>query len=204
MASKIRPQEPLVLGSGSPRRRELLTRMGIPLTVVRPSGVDEGLRSGEDPDRYLERVVAAKASATAAAVDDPPAILVADTVVLLDGEILVKPADDRESADMIRRLSGRAHTVATRYALSAASGQSHVETVRTQVWFRRLGEAQIERYVASGEGRDKAGAYGIQGIGAMLVERIEGDYANVVGLPICAVIQAMERLELITACPMNP
>ncbi len=204
MASKIHPRRPLLLASGSPRRRELLERMGIPL-VVRPVDVDESAQEHEGPEAYLERIAEAKATAAAGLVAEVSAgaLLVADTVVILDGEILGKPRDDDDSAAMIRKLAGRSHTVATRYVLVGTGKEPVAETVRTKVWFRPLGNEQVRRYVGSGEGRDKAGAYGIQGIGACLVERIEGDYANVVGLPICAVVQAMERLGLLTACPMT-
>ncbi len=203
MASKISPTAPLLLGSGSPRRRELLTQVGLPI-VVRPVAVDESVGHGEEADAYLARVVADKGRAAAVALAEGAyaACLVADTVVLSEGRILGKPSDDRESAAMIRALAGREHVVATRFELAAADGERVVETVTTRVWFRPLADAQVERYVATGEGRDKAGAYAIQGIGALLVERIEGDYANVVGLPLCAVIRAMETLELIDACPI--
>ncbi len=167
--------------------------------VVHPVDVDEAVRPGEGAEAYLARVVVDKADAAIAVAKRgaSPAALVADTVVLRDGVILGKPCDEEESAAMIRSLAGRCHEVATRFALCTVDGDEAIETVRTAVWFRELGAAQVERYVATGEGRDKAGAYGIQGIGAFLVERIEGDYANVVGLPICAVVRAMERLGLV-------
>ena len=182
----IDDEHPLVLASASPRRRELLSRVGVPL-VVRPVAVDEAVLTGEGPVDYLERVVAAKAEA--ARRFGTGATLVADTSVILDGEILGKPADDEEARSMIAQLAGREHEVATRFELS--EGQ-HAETVRTRVWFRPLSSAQIDRYVATGEGRDKAGAYGIQGVGAMLVTRVEGSYTNVVGLPLAEVVEALE------------
>ncbi len=178
--------------------------MGIPI-VVRPVDVDELRRAGEEPDAYLGRIVEDKATAANALMAEhrAAALLVADTIVIHGGAIMGKPHDDDASAAMITRLAGDVHIVATRYALRTREGREVVQTARTEVWFRELGSAQIERYVATGEGRDKAGAYGVQGIGAMLVERIDGDYANVVGLPICAVVRAMERLELVTACPIT-
>lgn len=204
MASKISQTHPLLLASGSPRRREILTRVGIPV-VVQAVDVDESPREREDVDAYLARIVEDKAAAATAvaALRKLDAALVADTVVVHEGGMLGKPRDEAESQAMINALAGNVHTVATRYALRTADGDGCVETVRTRVWFRALGAAQIARYVATGEGRDKAGAYAIQGIGAMLVERVEGDYENVVGLPICSVVQAMERLGLITACPIG-
>ena len=186
----IDAEHPLVLASASPRRRELLERVGVPL-VVRPTDVDEALHSGEDAYAYLERVVADKSAAARRTLPEGW-LLVADTSVIVDGEVLGKPGDDDEARAMVGRLQGREHEVATRFALSG--GGEHAETVRTRVWFRRLNEGQIDRYVATGEGRDKAGAYGIQGVGAMLVSRIDGSYTNVVGLPLAEVIVALEAL----------
>lgn len=172
--------------------------------VVQPVDIDETPRGGEDVDAYLARIVDDKAAAAmaVAAARRLDAALAADTVVAVGGQILGKPSDEVESEAMITALAGNVHTVATRYAILTAEGGGVVETVKTRVWFRALGPAQIARYVATEEGRDKAGAYAIQGIGAMLVERIEGDYENVVGLPICSVVKAMERLGLVTACPI--
>lgn len=184
----IDAEHPLVLASASPRRRALLERVGVPL-VVRPVDVDEAVRPGEGAYAYLERVVADKAAAARRAAPGG-LMLVADTSVIVDGEVLGKPGDDDEARAMVGRLQGREHEVATRFAL----GDAHAETVRTRVWFRPLADPQIRRYVATGEGRDKAGAYGIQGVGAMLVSRIEGSYTNVVGLPLAEVIVALEGL----------
>lgn len=181
---------PLVLASASPRRRELLERIGVPL-VVRPVDVDEAVRPGEGAFAYLERVVADKAGAARAAHPDG-VLLVADTSVIVDGEVLGKPGNDDEARVMIQRLQGREHEVATRFAISAEAEVS--ETVRTRVWFRPLNAEQIARYVATGEGGDKAGGYGIQGVGAMLVARIDGSYTNVVGLPLAEVVVALEAL----------
>ncbi len=191
---------PLLLASGSPRRRELLARVGVPLEV-RPVAVDEAVRPGEAAEAYLSRVVDDKRRAALAVLSATRcrALLVADTAVVCAGEILGKPAGDDDAARMLRRLAGRDHEVSTRFALAGAA--THAATVTTRVWFRPLDDAHIARYVASGEGRDKAGGYAIQGIGAMLVRRVEGSYSNVVGLPLCEVIEALQALGWIGALP---
>jgi septum formation protein len=183
-------ERPLVLGSASPRRREILANLGVPI-VVRPADVDETTLPGEQADAYLARVVAAKL----AAVGGPGPVLVADTSVIESGAILGKPASVDEAEQMIARLAGRTHEVHTRFAIGE-NGLLHAETVVTRVTFRALSPAQIRAYAESGEGNDKAGAYAVQGRGAGLVSRIDGSYSNVVGLPACEVLVALERLGL--------
>jgi septum formation protein len=190
---------PLLLASASPRRRELLLRVGVPCLVARVH-VDETPRAGEAPERYLERIVDEKLAMAPAG--DHPAALVADTEVVHAGRILGKPADERDARAMIAALAGGAHQVMTRFAWRAASAETHAETVSTRVWFRSLDAAQIERYAATGEGLDKAGAYAIQGIGAMLVTRIEGSYTNVVGLPVAEVVASLQGAGLLGPCPI--
>ncbi len=198
----------LLLGSGSPRRREILTSLRVPF-VVHVAGVDESTRAGEGPALYLERVVLAKLAAVAAVfapsfeaseeIRSADAVLVADTSVIDDGAILGKPADVAEAEAMIARLAGRTHEVWTRFALGGpAPGGAvlHAETVVTRVTFRPLTAARIRSYAESGEGTDKAGAYAVQGLGAGIVARIEGSYTNVVGLPACEVLAALEGLGL--------
>jgi septum formation protein len=204
----IHEHQPLLLASRSPRRRALLEQVGIPI-LVRPVQVDESVRSMEGPDDYLIRVVADKLAAASAVSHEAPtdgcaAILVADTAVVVDDAILGKPSSDLDAREMIAELSGREHRVMTRFAIRSLmeSQVEHAETVSTRVWFRRLGEAEIDHYVATGEGVDKAGAYAIQGIGAMLVSGITGDYANVVGLPIGAVVVALQQLGLVGPVPV--
>ncbi len=205
----ITPANPLLLGSGSPRRRELLSRLGVPLRVHTAADLDETPVAGEAPDAYLARIVAAKLSAVAAsgsAAKPWAALLVADTVVIIDGSILGKPDSDEEARAMLAHLAGSRHEVSTRYAIAAESAPATTvaeRTVRTRVWFRKLSAAEIERYVQTGEGRDKAGAYAIQGIGSFLVERIEGSYSNVVGLPICEVILDLQAQGLLAAVPID-
>lgn len=217
----IGPQSPLLLASASPRRSELLKALRIP-HVVRAVAVDEAVHDGEGPDRYVARVVENKLGAALAqlqaslqanpqanpqAGDRAPfgAVLVADTTVVLEGEILGKPASDRDAMTMLRALSGRSHVVATRFAIASPDGaRARGQTVSTWVSFRPLSEEDIAAYVATGEGRDKAGAYAIQGMGAFAVSRIEGSYSNVVGLPQCEVVEALLAEGLLPRFPLPP
>jgi septum formation protein len=198
----------LLLGSGSPRRREILANLRIPC-VVHVAPADESTLPGEAPAPYLRRIVHAKLAAVArvfapgagasAEVAGAAAVLVADTSVIDGGAILGKPGDVAEAEAMIRRLAGRTHEVWTRFAIGSADEASRVlreETVVTRVTFRPLSAAQVRAYAESGEGTDKAGAYAVQGLGAGLVSRIEGSYTNVVGLPACEVLVALEELGL--------
>jgi septum formation protein len=188
---------PLVLGSQSPRRREILTSLRVPF-VVCGAHVDERVRGGERVEVYLARIVRAKLEGVRAIAPPGRAILVADTTVVLDGAILGKPANVAEAGRMIARLAGRAHEVKTRFAI-AAEARVHEETMTTVVTFRPLSESEIRAYAESGEGLDKAGAYAVQGLGAGIVSRISGSYTNVVGLPACEVVVALTALELLPA-----
>ena len=179
----------LVLASASPRRRELLARLHAGF-VVRAAEVDETPRAGEAPEAMVLRLALEKARAAAR---EDEIVLGADTVVAVDGEILGKPGDDATALAMLRRLSGRSHEVWTGVALVAA-GRELVRACRTEVLFRRLGEQEMAAYVATGEPRDKAGAYGIQGGAAAFVERVEGDFTNVVGLPLPLVAELLAEL----------
>jgi septum formation protein len=181
-----------------------MTSLGIPLVVFAPD-VDESRRPAEPPETYLERVVASKLSnvlASHAAVRlqaaAPGGVLVADTIVVApDGGLLGKPSDAEDARTMLARLEGATHEVRTRFALApfdSASNASFGQTVTTRVTFRRLNDEEIDAYVALGEGRDKAGAYAVQGRGAAFVEGIFGSYTNVVGLPLCEVVVAMRTL----------
>jgi septum formation protein len=191
--------EALVLGSGSPRRREILAQIGVPFAVV-TGAADESVRAGEAVDAYLDRVVQAKLSAVSRAggarVAEANAVLVADTTVVDEGAILGKPADAREALAMIERLSGKTHEVHTRFLLAARGAALHAETVRTRVTFRALFPGEARRYAESGEGMDKAGGYAVQGLASAFVSRIDGSYTNVVGLPACELVVALSRLGL--------
>ena len=187
----------MILASQSPRRRELLGAAGFELTVV-PASIDETRRPGEAPVALVERLARQKAAAVAAqlAPEGPAEPLVAaDTIVWTDdGAVLGKPADDADAARMLRALSGRTHHVSTGVCLVAPGGgrRSFVETTDVEFW--ELTDAQVEAYVASGEPADKAGAYGIQGAGRMLVRAIRGDYENVVGLPVARLVRELAQL----------
>lgn len=175
---------PLVLASASPRRAELLTAAGFAFTVAH-ADIDETPRPGEAPAAYVQRLAVGKAQAVAAR--QPEALVLgADTTVVVDGDILAKPADAADAAAMLRRLAGRAHEVLTGVAL-AGPAATRVALGTTRVWFAPMTEADIATYVATGEPMDKAGAYGIQGWAARFVTRIEGSYSNVVGLPVAVV-----------------
>ena len=189
----------LVLASASPRRAELLRAAGFSFDVV-VTDVDERQRPGETPAVYVRQLAADKSAAALRPVDvarlsrDPSAIILgADTTVVVDGDILGKPADDREAAAMLRRLSGRAHEVLT--GVSLRRGAEEVGRVEsTTVHFTTLTEQDIEWYVTSGEGRDKAGAYAIQGLASRFIPRIDGSYSNVVGLPVACVAELLAQL----------
>jgi septum formation protein len=181
----------LILASASPRRRELLAQAGFTFEVC-AADIDESRRAGEPPMDYVRRLALEKAQAIAAR--NPGAVVLgADTTVVLEGEVLNKPADRADAERMLRLLSGRTHQVHTGLAvvrdLEHQSHPSHVET--TDVVFRAIGEEELAAYLASGDPMDKAGAYGIQGYAARWIPRIEGDYFNVVGLPLAAVVRLL-------------
>jgi len=178
----------LVLASRSPRRQELLRRAGIPFEA-RPADVEETPLPGEDPQRHVERLARAKAEAVAAGPGEM--VLGADTVVVVDGEMLGKPGDAEEAAQMLRRLSGREHLVLTSICLKSAAGAA-VETEISRVRFVPLSEREIQDYIASGEPMDKAGAYAAQGLASRFIDRIEGCYFNVVGLPVARVCRLLK------------
>jgi septum formation protein len=202
----IDPAHPLLLGSASPRRRELLAALGLPIRVA-AADVDETPIPGEAPLAYLERITAAKLAAAARlpGAAGAGALLVADTTVVLDDQPLGKPSGEAGARAMIRALSGRAHHVSTCFALSGPPdfGRAlHLETTTSRVVFRALDDDEIAAYAATGEGLDKAGAYAIQGIGAFAVARVEGSYSSVVGLPACEVVSALRRTGLLARFPL--
>ena len=184
----------VVLASSSPRRRELLNLIGI-AHEVRPANLDESMRPRETPRRHAERLARDKASAIA--MRDPDLITIAaDTIVVINRKVLGKPTDKEDAARMLAMLSGREHTVITAVAVSRGKKlRSAIEEVRVK--FRRLREDEIEAYIATGEPMDKAGAYGIQGYGATIVERIEGDYFAVMGLPLVRLIGLMRDVGVV-------
>lgn len=183
----------VVLASQSPRRRELLTLIGIP-HVVKPANIDEAMVPGETPTGHAERLAREKAEAIART--EPDAVVIgSDTIVVLDGDILGKPADRDEAIRTLRRLSGRTHTVHTAVAvIHRGQLESGVESV--EVTFRNLDDTQIADYVDTGEPMDKAGAYGIQGYGAVIVERVHGDYFAVMGLALGRLVGLLGKVGL--------
>ncbi len=180
----------LVLASHSPRRREILAAAGIEFEV-RPAAVDETRLPGEDPVAHVKRLAQAKALAVAAAPGE--IVLGADTVVVVDREVLGKPSTAGEAARMLRLLSGREHQVITGICLRAGE-RLVTDAVSTRVHFQPLSEPEIEAYVASGEPMDKAGAYAIQGLASKFIDRVEGCYFNVVGLPVAVVYRHLHEL----------
>ncbi len=177
----------LVLASASPRRAELLRLAGYAF-IVAPADLDETPEPGEAPAAYVRRLAEAKAGAVAAA--RPGAVVLgADTTVVVDGDLLGKPVDDADASAMLMRLQGRAHDVLTGVAVVGPGGRASA-VAATRVWLAPMSASEIAGYVASGEARDKAGAYGIQGLASRYVTRIDGSYPNVVGLPV-AVVHAL-------------
>jgi len=182
---------PVVLASVSPRRRQLLGLLGLAHEVA-PADIDEAWRNGEPPAAHAERLAREKVAARAR----PGAVVIgADTIVVIEGAILGKPRDAAEARATLRRLAGRDHEVFTAVAV-AYGGRTASGVTRTGVTFRALDDATIADYVATGEPLDKAGAYGIQGYGAVLVERIDGDYFTVMGLGLGLLVDLFARVGL--------
>jgi septum formation protein len=181
----------VILASQSPRRRELLALIGI-AHEVRPADIDESLLPGELPAAHAERLARAKAH-TIAEHEPDAVVIAADTIVVVGGDVLGKPRDRTEAQVMLRCLSGRTHTVLTAIAVArGARVESAVESV--DVTFCRLTDAEIDAYIATGEPMDKAGAYGIQGYGATIVERVNGDYFSVMGLGVHRLVELLDRV----------
>ncbi len=182
----------IVLASGSPRRREILELLALDC-VVRPPVVEETILEGRGPEEEARRLAVAKAAASVS--DAGELVVAADTLVALDNEILGKPVDPADAFRMLMRLQGRRHEVFTGLAVSL-NDRIEAEVAITSVWFRPLDAAECAEYVATGEPLDKAGAYGIQGLGAALVQRIEGEYFNVMGLPVQLLLSLLDRFGL--------
>jgi septum formation protein len=181
----------VILASASPRRRELLTLAGI-RHDVRPANIDESYIQGETPWQHAERLARQKVEA----IDAPNDVVIgSDTIVVVDGDVLGKPTDRRHAAEMLRRLNGRTHTVMTGVAVRWHE-RLVSDLVSVDVGFRLLNDDDIERYIDTGEPMDKAGAYGIQGFGATIVDRVDGDYFAVMGLPLNRLVRLAESLGL--------
>lgn len=191
----------LVLASSSPRRREILATLGLHF-LIEASGVPELRAPGEAALAYAQRLAAAKALDVAARFADGTVVLGADTVVVVDGDVLEKAPDAEAAAAMIARLAGRAHEVVTAMALVRRPAGVIAEVqITTRVTFRALDAAAIARYVATGDGDGKAGAYAVQGVGSGLVTRIEGSYSNVVGLPAAELLDLLSDAGVLTEWP---
>lgn len=182
----------LILASASPRRRELFNTMGIRDFAVRPSDHEEPYDPTLGPGPAVERIALGKCRDIAGGASPEDIVVAADTLVFLDGAPLGKPRDTQDARRMLLSLSGREHTVITGLAVMTG-GRCETGHVETAVRFSALSDREIDRYIATGEPMDKAGAYGIQGMGGMLIEGIRGDYFNVVGLPIRTLSGMLER-----------
>jgi septum formation protein len=182
----------LLLASASPRRADLLRAAGFDFDTLAVD-IDEGVRAGETPEDYVRRLASEKSSAGLVAGRGDIVVLGADTVVVVDGTILGKPRDEDDARRMIALLSGRWHEVLTGLSLRRR-GREVARVATTAVFFARMSTADVAWYVQTGEGRDKAGAYAIQGLASRFVERIEGSYSNVVGLPMAAVHALLDEL----------
>lgn len=192
-------EHPLLLGSGSPRRAKILEGLGVP-ALVSAAEIDETWLRSEGPSAYIERIVRDKASATRERAErlfpECPALLVADTLVTLDGLVLGKPADREESASMLAQLSDRTHRVMTRHRIERRDGSARERTTVSDVTFRKLSPSLIRAYAETGEGLDKAGSYALQGKGALLVRAVQGSVTCIIGLPAAEVAEDLEELGL--------
>ena len=184
----------IILASQSPRRRELLERMGLTFTILVPH-IDERMDRSLEPHRLVETISREKAQAVGAQVGETAVVIAADTVVVLDGELLGKPRDVCDARRMLTALQGRRHQVYTGFTVLRGE-QCVTSYEETEVTFRELTQEEIGQYISTGEPMDKAGAYGIQGYGAMLVEGIRGDYFNVMGLPVCALGRVLKEFDV--------
>ncbi|MBM4257850.1 MAG: septum formation inhibitor Maf [Deltaproteobacteria bacterium] len=185
----------LILASASPRRRELLQQAGVTFTVI-PSNAAEDVLPSEAPAAYALRVAEAKAREVAT-THPGSVVLGADTIVVINQTILGKPRDHNDGHRMLRLLSGQVHAVMTAFVVIRSDGQAATrQVVTTTVTFKSLSDEQIQAYLATGEPFDKAGAYAVQGLGAALVEKVDGSYTNVVGLPLDEVLEALRSLQL--------
>lgn len=208
----VRPDDPkIVLASGSPRRRELTERIGFE-PVVRVSSIPEQRETGESPAEYARRLAVDKARHIAEQLEGdqqlPGWILSADTIVVHDDDVLEKPDDEKHAETMLRQLSGNHHQVITAFCWLWRDPEGdgtdticRVTDISTDVWLRDLNDEMIQRYVATGEPMDKAGSYGIQDIGGVLVRRLEGSYFCVMGLPVCEVVEVLQEMGGLEAYP---
>lgn len=191
-----RTRQPLVLASASPRRSELLKRIGLDFRVI-PSGIEEANRAPEEINEQVERWAREKALAVSRLYQGSW-VLGADTVVVLEGRVLGKPRNANEARSMLENLSAKTHEVTSAICLVHQSNRfQRAQAVTSRVLFRSLSAREIEAYIRTGEPLDKAGAYGIQGMGACMVQAVSGSYTNVVGLPLCEILEWLLELEIV-------
>ena len=183
--------EKLILASGSPRRKELLTAAGWPFEAI-TAGIDESLKPDEDPATYVQRLALSKAEAVAEKLDHG-LVLGADTTVVVDGHILAQPVDDADAKRMLQLLNNKWHEVLTGVAVVRVGGESRVQYETTRVRFAEMSDRELDWYISTGEARGKAGAYGIQGAAGLFIEEIQGDYFNIVGLPLRLVYELIKH-----------
>ncbi|MFN8139456.1 MAG: Maf family protein [Fimbriimonadales bacterium] len=188
------PKWPVVLASGSPRRKDLLSKLFAHFVIVVPNVNEDD--DEQDPERHALKIATRKAEAVAKTHPER-LIIAADTIVVLNRKILGKPNDENHAIEMLQSLCGETHTVITAVSISSPIGK-HAFAEKSQVTFKSADHAEIESYVKTGEPMDKAGAYGIQGMGGTLVTKVEGDYDNVVGLPITRLTDELRKLKLTT------
>ncbi|WP_295764657.1 nucleoside triphosphate pyrophosphatase [uncultured Oscillibacter sp.] len=186
----------IVLASGSPRRRELLERIGVTGFLVRVPDVEESFPEGLTPPQVVSHISREKAEAAARLCGPEDIVITADTMVFLDQQRLGKPRDEAHALEMLTALQGREHTVCTGVTVRQGA-RSCTESESTKVFFRPASEAELRSYIATGEPMDKAGAYGVQGRGALLVERLEGDFFNVMGLPVLRLSRMLARFGVV-------
>ena len=183
--------EKLILASGSPRRKELLTAAGWPFEAI-TAGIDESLKPDEDPATYVQRLALSKAKAVAEKLNHG-LVLGADTTVVVDNHILGQPVDDADAKRMLQLLNGKWHEVLTGVAVVRVGGESRVEYETTRVRFAEMSEPELDWYISTGEARGKAGAYAIQGAAGLFIEEIQGDYFDIVGLPLRLVYELIKH-----------
>ena len=184
--------EKLILASSSPRRAEILTAVGWPFTAV-TAGIDETRRPNEQPVEYVQRLAKEKAEVVASSMESG-LVLGADTTVVVEETLLGQPHDQDDARQMLRLLSGKWHEVLTGVAIVRLSGESKVDYETTRVRFAEMSEKEIDWYISTGEPKGKAGAYAVQGAAALFIEEIQGDYFNIVGLPIRLVFEMVKAM----------
>ena len=183
----------IILASNSPRRKEILENLNIKFDVLSPDADESSVDKTLSPELYVENLASLKAFAAAKKTVLEKIIIGADTVVALDNKILLKPKDDEDAFNMLKSLSGRAHSVYTGICVvNSHTAKSCIAYEKTDVYFKNLCDDEIKRYIQTGESADKAGAYGIQGLGSLFIEKINGDYFNVVGLPVCRLAKILK------------